>query len=459
MDQCTDDDIRGLFAQNRDAGDMSVYEGTDVIVHSEYEPLPPITEFPGCGVRNDILVSVARMGFRAPTNVQKYAIPYALAGYDLIVTSQTGSGKTAAYMLPLLSRLLQLRRSRDPTVLVLVPTRELALQIETETRKFTDRSNLKAVCIFGGASMGQQLKQLRYATDILIATPGRLIDILQQGNLTLSQVQYLVLDEADRMLDMGFEPQINRIINEADMPDADGRQTLLFSATFPAEVRALATRFMRADVTRIEVGVQDAPSLIEQRFFYCSEGSKFSSLLEVISHVDGQTLVFAERKLNVDRIEEYLYDEGCAVVAIHGDREMADRLAALRGFSSGKAKIMVATDVAARGIDIPSVAHVINLDLPADVDSYIHRIGRTGRAGKKGIATSLWNESNAAFLTQLCQHFRENRQPIPDELEDFARDQWGPRGYGRGGPPRRGGRGGRGGITREKSWGHLSYKY
>jgi ATP-dependent RNA helicase DDX3X len=437
---------------------MSVYEGTDVRVHSRSETLRPVTEFPGCGVRNDILVAVAGLGFKSPTNVQKYAIPYILAGHDLIVTSQTGSGKTAAYMLPVLSSLVSGRRSRDPSVVVMVPTRELALQIHAETVKFTARSDLKTVCVFGGGKVSEQLRNLRYPTQILIATPGRLIDLLDQGHVRLSEVRWLVLDEADRMLDMGFEPQIDRIINGFDMVPPDGRQTLLFSATFPPEVRNLASRFMRPDVTKIEVGIQDAPSLIEQRFIYCPDSSKFSSLLEVISQVEGQTLVFAERKVTVDRIEDYLYDMRCAVVAIHGDREMDDRLAALRGFTNGKAQIMVATDVAARGIDIPSVAHVINVDLPGDLDSYIHRIGRTGRAGKKGIATSFWNESNSSVLTQLVRHFKENRQSLPEGLEEFARVGARMSAYSRGGGGGGGGGGGRRGgrgMPRDRSWGAM----
>jgi ATP-dependent RNA helicase DDX3X len=464
MNEFTDEHVRRLFEANQDAGDMSVYEGSDVRVHSDYEPLAPIDAFPGCGVRNDILVSVAKLGFRGPTNVQKYAIPYVLAGHDLIVTSQTGSGKTAAYMLPVLSHLIGQARARDPSVVVLVPTRELALQIQTETTKFTECSDLKSVCVFGGSPMGDQLRQLRSARDILIATPGRLIDILQHGQLRLQNVRYLVLDEAYRMLDMGFEPQIDEVINHFDMPYPDNRQTLLFSATFPAEVRGLANRFMRRDVTRIEVGLQDPPRLIEQRFLYCTDSSKFSSLLEVISEVEGQTLVFAERKVTVDRIENYLYDSGCSVVAIHGDREMENRLAALRGFTNGRAQIMVATDVAARGIDIPNVAHVINVDLPSDLDSYIHRVGRTGRAGKKGIATSFWNEGNTPVLGQLVRHFRTNGQALPDGLEEFV-ESGGGRGMGGGGGGRGrgfGGRGrgwaggrGRGPMIRDRSWGTM----
>lgn len=409
---------------------MSVYDGTDVLVHGD-DSIAPITEFPGCGIRNDILHAVAEMGYKFPTNVQKYAIPYVLHGQDLIVTSQTGSGKTAAYMLPILSQVASQRPPGTPLVVVLVPTRELALQIEENTRQFTAQCGLKTICLFGGPPIGEQLRRLRSAQDILIATPGRLIDILERERLTLSQTQFLVLDEADRMLDMGFEPQIDQVINGYDMPGPDARQNLLFSATFPATVRSLAQRFMRPDVTRIEVGLQDAPALIEQRFVYCPDGSKFSRLLDIIGDVDGQTLVFAEMKVTVDRIEEYLCNADCPVVALHGGRDMRNRQDALRGFANGRAQLMIATDVAARGIDIPSVAHVINVDLPQDLDSYIHRIGRTGRAGMRGIATSLWNEGNTPFLMQLCAHYRANRQPIPAGLEEIARQRGPKNGFGR----------------------------
>jgi ATP-dependent RNA helicase DDX3X len=196
--------------------------------------------------------------------------------------------------------------------------------------------------------------------------------------------------------------------------------------------------------------MQDAPTLIEQRFLYCPDSSKLSALLEVLGEVQGQTLVFAERKRSVDQIEDYLYDEGKAVVAIHGDREMHNRLAALSAFTTGKAAILVATDVAARGIDINDVAHVINVDLPTDVDSYIHRIGRTGRAGKRGIATSFWNEGNDAFLGQICHHFKANRQAIPEGLEEFSRA--GSR-YG-GGRAQRGGYG----LPRTGSYAHVGYR-
>ena len=453
LSEVADSEVEQRFAMNQETTDMSVYEDAEVIVHSDQQ-LEPITQFPGCGIRNEILMSVAQIGFKLPTAVQKYAIPYVLAHHDVLVTSQTGSGKTAAYMLPVISQVIQQPIGKDPVVVVLVPTRELALQIQTETNKFTNATQLKTVCIYGGASFDNQIRQL-HSCNILIATPGRLIDMMNKGYVTLRDVKYLVLDEADRMLDMGFEPQIDEVINGFDMPNPDNRQALLFSATFPREVQELARKFMKPNVTRIEVGMQDAPSLIQQRFVYVPENYKLSSLKDAISEVDGQTLVFAERKVRVDSTEEFLYDEGYPVVAIHGDRDMTNRRAALRGFSKGRAKIMIATDVAARGIDIPSVTHVINMDLPTDVDSYIHRIGRTGRAGKHGIATSFWNEMNTSFLVSLLNHFKDNHQPIPEGLEQFEKENRHLISGNRG----RGHNGRRSNFPRDKSYNNVSKKY
>lgn len=419
--QYTDEVLQQMFDRNIEKSDMSVYEGAQVTVHGD-AGIEPITRFVGSGIDNSILYNIASIGYKNPTSVQKYAIPYVLSEEDLIVTAQTGSGKTAAFMLPVITMIMRNRRTRDPQICALVPTRELAIQIVNETEKFCGRSGIKVVCVFGGCPIGNQLSQLRYGCDILIATPGRLIDIMERRALTLSHIKYLILDEADRMLDMGFKPQIEQIIDGFDMPSPDYRQTLLFSATFPHEVQELASKFMRESVQRIAVGIQDAPSLIEQRFRYVPDSRKFSELLNVINDIDGQTLVFAERKVTVNRIEDYLYDEGCAVVAIHGDRDMDDRMAALRGFTIGRAKIMVATDVAARGLDIPNVAHVINVDLPGDLDTYTHRIGRTGRAGKRGVATSFWNEGNGSFLSSFIAHLRSSRMAIPEGLESFQSD-------------------------------------
>jgi ATP-dependent RNA helicase DDX3X len=426
----TDEEVQDAFAKNPENEEMAVYEGVQVIVHAVRE-MPPISEFLGCGVANSVLLNVASAGYKNPTNVQKYSIPYILNDEDLIVTSQTGSGKTAAFVLPVITMLLRLPRGRNPLVVILVPVREIGYQIIEETIKFCGQTAIRSVGVFGGAPINNQLQELRFGCDILIATPGRLIDVMERRALSLGSVRCLILDEADRMLDMGFEPQIRTVIDQFDMPPAGDRQTLLFSATFPREVQNLAAQFMREGVTRIEVGLQDAPSLIEQRFMYVPENNKFSALLETIQEIDGQTLVFAERKVMVDRIEEYLYEEGCRVVGIHGDRDMPERMSALRGFTKGKAQIMVATDVAARGLDIQDVAHVINMDLPNDTDTYTHRIGRTGRAGKHGLATSFWNESNSQFLASFIQHLKESRLPIPAGLDRFQPDRRG--GMGRGG--------------------------
>lgn len=454
LSEISDQQVEELFAQNEASEDFQVYEDSEVKVHSTNQ-LDPITQFPRCGVDNQILSNIAGLGYKFPTAVQKYSIPYILNGHDLIVTSQTGSGKTAAFMLPVITQLLKMQLYIHPSVVIMCPTRELALQIEDQINKFAEGTGLQTVCVFGGSPIHLQLRQLSYACNILVATPGRLNDILKRGQLQLKYVKYLILDEADRMLDMGFEPQISEVINGFDMTEIANRQTLLFSATFPSEVQNLARSFMKSAFTRIEVGLQDPPALIEQHFEYVRDYDKFPALIDFLNAHDCPTLVFAERKTSVDRIEDYLYEENYPVVAIHGDRDMDNRLAALDGFTSGRARIMVATDVAARGIDIPNVGHVINMDLPTDVDSYIHRIGRTGRAGRRGVATSFWNESNEPFLIALLAHLRKTQQPIPDGLEEFAQHIQSQR---RGGS--RGGRGGgRRGMPRDRSFNNIGHRY
>ena len=451
LSEFTDKQIEEMFEKNEIPSDFQVYENSKVVVHSTSK-VEPCEHFVRSGVNNELLANIAKMGYKIPTAVQKYSIAYVLDGQDLLVTSQTGSGKTAAFMLPVLTQLLKNRLPFSPTVVVLAPTRELALQIQDQTNKFSRGTDIRTVCVYGGTPIYSQLKELHYPCNILIATPGRLIDILKRGTLTLSTVQYLILDEADRMLDMGFEPQIREVIEGYDLPPVADRQTLLYSATFPREVQNLARSFMKSNMTRIEVGLQDAPSLIEKVFEYCPEHAKLSALVEALQKVDGPTLIFAERKTSVDRVEDFLYDEGWAVVAIHGDRDMRDRLAALKAFTNGRAKVMVATDVAARGIDIPNVAHVINLDLPTDLDSYIHRIGRTGRAGRHGLATSFWNETNEPFLQVLINHLNQTNQEIPEGLQEYARDLQARRAPHPGGRGRGRGRGGRGGMPRDRSY-------
>ena len=251
----TDEQIEQMFEANTvsEDADMSVYEDAQVTVTSNYT-IQPINGFPRSGIENLILYNVASHGYKLPTSVQKFAIPYILNGRDVIVTAQTGSGKTAAFMLPVLTMILNKPRSYDPYVVSLVPTRELAIQIFKETQIFCGQCPIKTVLVYGGENIRYQLNQLRRGCDILIATPGRLIDILNQGELNLSNVQLLILDEADRMLDMGFSQQIGMVIQNFDMPPPDNRQTLLFSATFPDSVKNLAMEFMKEDISRIEVG-------------------------------------------------------------------------------------------------------------------------------------------------------------------------------------------------------------
>ena len=460
----TDDQIEQLFQSSTSTADISAYDNS--VVKISGSEISPIAQFPGSGIDNEILVSVAEMGFKVPTPVQKFAIPAILGGLDLIVTSQTGSGKTAAFMLPVLTNVLtrnEAKHAHNPVVVCLVPVRELAQQELEQTEHFCSRSNLKVVCIYGGAPMNKQISYLRYGVDILIATPGRLIDFFDRGLISMSNVHYLILDECDKMLDMGFEPQIWQIIKAMDMPPNEQRQNLLFSATFPRAVQQLAQQFMRPNPCRIEVGLQDAPSLIKQRFLYVPALNKMQALLETIKEVPGQTVVFAERKIFVDEIENYLFEQNLPVVAIHGGRDMRDRRDALDLFTTGRATIMVATDVAARGLDIPNVAHVINLDLPTDLDSYTHRIGRTGRAGHKGTATSFWNEANAPLLQQLLVHIRQTRQPIPEGLEEFQHQYEKPAGGGGGGYSGRKGGGGYsgrgGGFRNSRSYNNMQKRY
>jgi len=451
LNEMSDQEIESLFASKEENPDFQVYENSQVKIHSSIK-IEAIKGFPRSGVKNILLENIANLGFRAPTAVQKYSIPYVLQGHDLIVTSQTGSGKTAAFMLPVVTQVLQKGYSRNPTVICLAPTRELAIQIQKETDKFCKGTELQSVCVFGGDPIQNQIQQLRNNSyQIVIATPGRLIDLAKRQYIFMRDVQFLILDEADRMLDMGFEPQISEVIKEFDMPSAENRQTLLFSATFPREVQELARQFMKQTSSRIEVGLQDAPSLIEQRFLYVPDHSKLQALLEVIDQVSGPTLIFVERRATVDEIEEFLFDENRKVVAIHGDREMKDRLAALRGFSTGRAEIMVATDVAARGLDIQNVAHVINLDLPTDLDSYIHRIGRTGRAGNRGIATAFFNESSEPFLSNFIRHVQKSSQELPEGLQEYAQSSRNRQ--------HRGGRGGRGSMSRDRSYHNFNSRY
>ncbi|KAI4368587.1 hypothetical protein MLD38_017131 [Melastoma candidum] len=361
-----------------------------------------------------------------------------MAGRDLMACAQTGSGKTAAFCFPVISGIMKSgqhiqrpprgARTVYPLALILSPTRELSMQIHEEAKKFSYQTGVRVVVAYGGAPITQQLRELERGVDILVATPGRLVDLLERARVSLQMIRYLTLDEADRMLDMGFEPQIRKIVEQMDMPPPGERQTMLFSATFPKEIQRLASDFLYHYIFLAVGRVGSSTDLIVQRVEFVHDPDKRSYLMDLLhaqrdTEVQGKqalTLVFVETKKGADSLENWLCSNGFPATSIHGDRTQQERESALRSFKSGRTPILVATDVAARGLDIPHVAHVINFDLPNDIDDYVHRIGRTGRAGKTGLATAFFNESNSSLARSLSELMQEANQEVPAWLSRYA---------------------------------------
>ena len=358
--------------------------------------------FESLGLAPALLRALADNGYTTPTPIQAEGIPLVLAGHDVLGGAQTGTGKTAAFGLPLLQRLTEGNKPatgpRKPRALILVPTRELAVQVAESLRSYSKYLRLNVTTIFGGAGMGPQVDCLRRGVDILVATPGRLIDHMQQGNAKLDAVEVLVLDEADRMLDMGFLPAMKRIL--ARVPGE--RQTLLFSATFESQIKQLALEFMR-DPKQVQVAAQNAIAATIQHRAHPVDGSRKRDLLiDILTRRHSeQVLIFGKTKHGCNRLAEQLETAGLPAVAIHGNKSQAARQKALNAFKSGKARILVATDVAARGLDIPNLPLVINHDLPMVAEDYVHRIGRTGRNGMTGEALSLVSPDEAQLLRQI----------------------------------------------------------
>ncbi|RVW22146.1 DEAD-box ATP-dependent RNA helicase 52 [Vitis vinifera] len=420
---------------------------------------PAFSEQENTGINFD-----ARCKYVKPTPVQRHAIPISLSGKDLMACAQTGSGKTAAFCFPIISGIMTgqfAQRPRGartvyPLALILSPTRELSCQIHDEARKFSYQTGVKVVVAYGGAPINQQavlfgeisvegfgmwqescfawggfcekLRELERGVDILVATPGRLVDLLERARVSLQMIRYLALDEADRMLDMGFEPQIRKIVEQMDMPPPGVRQTMLFSATFPKEIQRLASDFLSSYIFLAVGRVGSSTDLIVQRVEFVHESDKRSHLMDLLhaQRANGAhgkqslTLVFVETKKGADSLEHWLCMNGFPATTIHGDRTQQEREHALRSFKSGNTPILVATDVAARGLDIPHVAHVVNFDLPNDIDDYVHRIGRTGRAGKTGLATAFFNENNSSLARPLADLMQEANQEVPAWLTRYA---------------------------------------
>jgi len=344
--------------------------------------------FPQLGLSAEILRAVADQGYDTPTPIQIQAIPVILAGRDLMAAAQTGTGKTAGFTLPILQMLSErtLTGKRRPRVLVLTPTRELAAQVEQSVKSYGCHLSLTSLAIFGGVSLVPQIRALKAGVDILVATPGRLLDHLGQRNVDLSGIEILVLDEADRMLDMGFIPDIRRIV--ALLPKQI--QTLMFSATFSDEIRQLAAGFLR-NPQRVEVASRNATAdRIEQRVYHVDKSRKRDLLIQLIKdHNWHQVLVFTRTKHGANALAEKLESAGIRSAAIHGNKSQGARTKALADFKSLKLNVLAATDIAARGLDIDQLPHVVNFDLPNVAEDYVHRIGRTARAGLSGNAVSL----------------------------------------------------------------------
>ena len=341
--------------------------------------------FQNLGLSEDVIHGVQSMGYMDPTPIQLQAFPIVLGKKDLIGASQTGTGKTAAFMLPLLS-ILKEHKPGGPRILILEPTRELAAQLVVASRDFSRFGNLRTTVVYGGVGYGGQEIELKRGTDVLVATPGRLLDFMEKGTIKLDTIEHLVLDEADRMLDMGFMPDVRRIIEKCPKD----RQTLLFSATMPPEIAKLTEWALRTP-ERIEIGRQNMPTTTVTHALYpVATSQKFDLLLEILERTQYHSvLIFCRTKMNADRISARLESAGHAVAAMHSDRSQSERTEVLDGFRSGKYEVMVATDIASRGIDISTISHVINYDVPQHAEDYVHRIGRTGRAQAEGDAFTL----------------------------------------------------------------------
>lgn len=444
-----------LFEEAVNSGiNFDKYDDIPVEIVGDQVP-DPIEDFADAKMHPWLTRNLERARYGKPTPVQKHGLPIVMAGRDMMACAQTGSGKTAGFLFPMIdlllkdaiaaqrtsqmkeimqrepelkSELLQGFRGMNPEApakplaLILAPTRELCLQLYDETRKFTFHTPIRTVALFGGSSIQAQAGQLQRGCHIVVATPGRLSDMIERGMITMSDIRFLVLDEADRMLDMGFEPQIRRIVEEEHMPVPGKRQTLMYSATFPKEIQFLASSFLH-DYVFLTVGrVGSTSENITQRILHVEDVEKQTHLIEMLRETDGNnglSLVFVSRKSTADYLEGYLTEYGFKAISIHGDKSQRRRDFALNSFKSGHMRVLVATEVAARGLDIGNVQHVINFDLPDNIDSYVHRIGRTGRAGNVGTATSFFNmDTNPGFVKDLIKVLEETKMEVPTFLSD-----------------------------------------
>ena len=425
----------------------------------EYEGSEPMLSFEKTPFSGPIRRALEIAGFPGPTPTQAQCWPIALEGRDVITVAKTGSGKTCGFLLPAFHRLMNnekaaTRKRGPPGILVLAPTRELACQIEEECVKFGRTSNIRSTCAYGGAPKSLQIRKIQMGLECIIATPGRLNDLLEMRVVDLSHVQFLVLDEADRMLDMGFEPQIRQVVAKVPVE----RQTMLFSATWPREIQALALEFLKnpIEVKFGESNTLNANKAIIQKILVIREGDKRETLKTVLSEINTsgkpegvpKTIVFCSRKHSCEELANDLWNAGYAVDALHGDRQQFQRTKVMDQFKKSQLNMLVATDVAARGLDVKDIKVVINYDFPAGVsgaEDYVHRIGRTARGNEKeGRAFTFFCEGDSKRARELIGILKRAEQEVPDELQKMDRGRGGG-GGGRGGGRGFGGRGGYGG--------------
>jgi ATP-dependent RNA helicase RhlE len=405
-------------------------------------PKPASITFDQLNLIDPILRAVKDEGYESPSPIQQQAIPPVLAGRDLLGCAQTGTGKTAAFALPILQRLsADSAKPRDPRVLVLAPTRELALQIGESFKSYGRNLPLKSAVVFGGVGLEPQISNLKRGVDILVATPGRLIDLMERGAVNFRSLSVLVLDEADRMLDMGFIHDIKRILKT--LPQK--RQNLLFSATIPKEVKGLIDSILR-DPVKVEVApVSSTSEQVEQRAYFVGRADKRDLLLHILeTEAVTRALVFTRTKHNANKLEKFLMESGIKAAAIHGNKSQGARQRALEGFRSGKVQILVASDIAARGIDIDAISHVINFEMPNEPETYVHRIGRTGRAEARGVALSFCDLEEQKYLAHVEKVTRKKVPVVTDHPFTAGANAPVPPKQQRGPRPRRHG-GGRGG--------------
>ncbi|KAI8827252.1 P-loop containing nucleoside triphosphate hydrolase protein [Fimicolochytrium jonesii] len=423
--------VQSAVVKGRSEGEVEAFRRKWAITVDGPKPIPrPIEKFQEANFPSYVLKEILGAGFTKPTPIQSQGWPMALSGRDLVGIAETGSGKTLAYILPAIVHINAqplLRPGEGPIVLLLAPTRELAGQIKEECDKFGSSSKLKNVCLYGGAPRQKQINALRGGVEICIATPGRLIDLVESGYTNLKRITYLVMDEADRMLDMGFEPQIRKIVDQI-RPD---RQTLMWSATWPKEVQNLAHDYLK-DYLQVNVGSLSlsASHNVRQLFEVCTNYEKRPKLLRILGtpHQAHHTkvLVFTSTKRMADEVNDYLQQSGYRSLAIHGDKGQNERDWTMDQFKKGSCAVLVATDVAARGLgEFGASDYVINYDFPNNIEDYVHRIGRTGRAGAHGTAYTFFTDASARLARQLIAVLDEARQDVPREIRDMANHERG----------------------------------